>query len=896
MAYVLPQVTVFQEFNIVPANAAAPRAVHITGGHAKLFRYSNADEKAIINLGEYDSVADQAYLWPERPAGGVVDHTFTKLYVEDALLEYYVNNASSGNAVAPVSGYKNRVRDSGTSFKTNTASYPRSAALYDRDAKVGDYVYIRGVSSGTEYTLNTTIRGFVGDAVAAVTGAASSAGSNKASQSLSTNIDILGLKNSITLTADASGYNGLEDGDIDESYTVEVTQSSIGGDLTTARLRVTSSSGNDNQFDVNSTASASSHADGEDISPNDLVVGQKWRVRVKQAFTPPSATSGGTYTGLRDTTYIVQVTKGGTYASSPEITVSTTTGYDVGSPVVVSASATAVAVGNYGVTVSFNQTALCKGDKYYIVVTAAGQGAMKTLILADDLPEELESAVDLDLKLYIKKNILVEKNLEADAPNVAYTVSDTEITVQSGIMLHDSTWTDAGALQPLPLKGGTLFVEYRAWLPDYVATVESITDPAEISSLLGQLSPDNPLCWGVYLALQNANGQPVFFTSVTDPDNVDDWTIALEGLDGQDQIYNLVPLTTNETVLGLWKAHVESQSGPEVGNWRAAVFSIAVTGVKKILSDANSVDGNVILAKLADDNTTSGTQYTLLSVPANNAKFLTKGVKAGDTVRYLYSTDAFGQETYSEFVVDEVLSESSIRLVTGNGSPITVGQKVEIWRTLDRAGRAAEAIEQIGAHSSRRVVVIANPTVGLEGATFPGYFAACAVAGLRSGVLPQQGLTRVTISGIDDVGELVTELNGSQLNLIAGAGGWILAKDATGSIFNRHAITTDTTDTNTREEVIRVNVDSISYQYKAAFEPYIGRVNITPGTLDLLRQRFEMMTEELRVNGTPNTGGQLISAEIADIRQHAVFKDKVVIQANLNIPYPMNNIELKLVV
>ncbi len=57
-----------------------------------------------------------------------------------------------------------------------------------------------------------------------------------------------------------------------------------------------------------------------------------------------------------------------------------------------------------------------------------------------------------------------------------------------------------------------------------------------------------------------------------------------------------------------------------------------------------------------------------------------------------------------------------------------------------------------------------------------------------------------------------------------------------------------------------------------------------------------MTTDELRVNGTPNTGGQLIAASIADIRQHAVFKDKVVIQANLVIPYPMNNIELKLVV
>lgn len=918
MAYVLPQVTVFQEFNIVPAAAAAPRAAHITGGHAKLFRYSNADEKDIVNLGEYDSVSDQDYLWPERPVGSVVDNSFTKLYVEDALLEYYVNNASSGNAVTPVSGYRNRVRDSGTSFKTNTSTYPRAAALYDRDAKIGDHVYIRGSVAGTDYTLNTSITGFVGDTVAASTGAASSAASNKSNQSLATNIDILGLKNSITLTADASSYNGLVDGDIDESYTIEVTQSSVGGDLTTARLRVTSSSGNDNQssvapagaggfteigtrgllveFDVNGTASASSAAENEDISPDDLVVGQKWRVRVLQAFTAPTATSGGTYTGAKTTTYIVEVTKGGTYAASPEITVSSTTGYDVGTPVVVSAASTAVAVGNYGVTVSFNQTALCKGDKYYIVATASKEGYMKTLILADNLPEELASAADLDLKLYIKKNLLIEKNLEADAPNVAYTVTDTEITVQSGIMLYDSTWTDSGAKLPLPLKGGTLFVEYRAWLSDYVNVVDSITDSADLASMLGQISPDNPLCWGVYLALQNANGQPVFFTSVTDPDNVDDWAVALEGLDGQDQIYNLVPLTTNETVLGLWKGHVESQSGPEVGNWRATIFSIAVTGLKTISSIANSTDGNEILAKLEDDPQTSGTQYTRLFVPANNAKFITKGVKAGDTVRYLYSTDAFGNETYSEFVIDEVLSESSLRLVTGHTSAISVAQKIEVWRTLDRAGKTQEAIDQIGTYSSSRVVVIANPTVGLDGATFPGYFAACAVAGLRSGVLPQQGVTRVTLSGIDDVGALISELNGSQLNLIAGAGGWIVAKDATGSIFNRHAVTSDTSDTNKREEVIRVNVDSISYQYKSAFEPYIGRINITPGTLDLLRQRFEMVTDELKINGTPNTGGQLISAEIVDIRQHAVFKDKVVIQANLSIPYPMNNIELKLVV
>ncbi len=83
MAYVLPQVTVFQEFSVTTAAAAAPRSAHITGGHAKLFRYANSDEKQIINLGEYDDVADQAYAWPERPVGSQVDFGYVKLFAED---------------------------------------------------------------------------------------------------------------------------------------------------------------------------------------------------------------------------------------------------------------------------------------------------------------------------------------------------------------------------------------------------------------------------------------------------------------------------------------------------------------------------------------------------------------------------------------------------------------------------------------------------------------------------------------------------------------------------------------------------------------------------------------------------------------------------------------------
>jgi hypothetical protein len=143
---------------------------------------------------------------------------------------------------------------------------------------------------------------------------------------------------------------------------------------------------------------------------------------------------------------------------------------------------------------------------------------------------------------------------------------------------------------------------------------------------------------------------------------------------------------------------------------------------------------------------------------------------------------------------------------------------------------------------------------------------------------------------------VISSLNGTQLNSVAEAGGWIIAKNNLGQIFNRHAITSDPTDLNTREEMVRVNVDSISFSYKEVYLPYIGQVNVTPDTITVLNSLFDTTTLVLKTNGTPKSGPQLIDATLVQIRQHALFKDRVVIEANLSVPYPLNNIDLKLVV
>jgi hypothetical protein len=96
--------------------------------------------------------------------------------------------------------------------------------------------------------------------------------------------------------------------------------------------------------------------------------------------------------------------------------------------------------------------------------------------------------------------------------------------------------------------------------------------------------------------------------------------------------------------------------------------------------------------------------------------------------------------------------------------------------------------------------------------------------------------------------------------------------------------------------MVRVNVDSISFQYKEVYLPYIGQVNVTPDTITVLNSLFDTVSLVLKTNGTVRSGPQLIDATLVQIRQHALFKDRVVIEANLSVPYPLNNIDLKLVV
>lgn len=928
--YVLPQVLVFQEFTAAPAATATPLLACIVGEQFELFRYSNAAEKALIHVSStYDASVETCYAWPGRTAGAVVNDTYTRVFFDNALLQYFHDPSGDGSPIYWDGVNNNRIAATSVVWKTGNG-FARDGTLL-RDVQVGDSIKLLASACGGPTTLSSTVIGLIPDVVAAIVGTATADVDNQGALSATTSsAQVAGSVNDVEILSVAGGsYNGLATGNPSEVYTVEVIGASVGGDATTALLKVTSASGNDNQaaitpsafsvatpigtrgmtatFDTGGTSISSNPA----VPPDDFLIGQKWTIHVQQAYAVPTKTSGGVYTGPSDTTYIVTITTGGKFSDTvkPQITVSTTTGIDLSGPTTVPASATNVAVGTRGVLIHFTGTALNGGDRFYVPVTAVASGAYHTLVLANNLtpamrgdctPSSSEPAPDLDVTLFIKKNIEVTENRLGFAPLVNWTQSANELCLESDIVAYDASWQSGGILQALPVTDGSVYIQHRDRLPENCATVGTITDVSEVPTALGTVDPDNPLAFGVYKALSNSNGQPVKYLGVCGASStltLDDWLTALNVLVGRDDVYGLVPLTQDETVLQAFEAHCLDQSSAENGRWRICWLNMAATNPIDVYSVDAGNPTQPVLATITQDPNLPSPAY--VDVTSTGQTFLTSGVLPGDTVRALYTSDGFGNLTWTDFTVDVVLNEESIRLLSGPASAVNVASKIEIWRTLSTTQLATELATNPGIYASRRAYLVWPDVVGDAGQTFPGYYLCAALSGLRSGVLPQQGLTNVAVIGFDDVSRTTTLFSAAQLNIMAASGYWIVTQDPNdGVIYTRHQLSTgDQSDLNFKEQSITTNLDSISYVFLNALAPYIGQGNVTQTMINILQgEILSVITVLSNTVTVDRLGPQIITAIIKSLAVSPTLRDRIVCVIDLTLPYPLNNVELHLVV
>jgi hypothetical protein len=727
--------------------------------------------------------------------------------------------------------------------------------------------------------------------------------------------------NTVTVTNTSLSYVGYASkGIVKDYYTVTVTSgtstadakfsiSSNSGAFIT-KTNIALSEGSLTVDDDNGNAVYLSFDESGD-SPIVFVAGNSWRVgELKAAVTPASLTvdAGSVYSGSQNVIYSLRVDRGGAFFNGSNATscarlVITASNVEASTTVLPRAS-TSFSVGGSGVSVSFtnasNNGGLILGDVYYIPATAEKLGPIQIVEFSETLSEAtLQVAEDITAELFLsQKSIQVPQTRNLTEGTTNWSQIDSYITINAGITTYDNRLLTS-TLEParLPIATANLFVEYRALLQDFTSAIESVTSLADVAQKLGDISPDNPLAQGVHDALLNAQSTVVYFLAVT-TDDLEGYTQAIKISEKSDKVYSFVPLTFDKTIQDAVVSHVNAYSTPEVGRWRVAWLSVEDEKTR-LLYDLKE-DGSSYEGTITDDATVPGVQNRLVTI--TDATFIDSGVRPNDTVRINFRLSPGGAVVYDEYVVDRVRTNTTLVLTKNLSSPISSPSKIQVVRNFTRSERANNIAAITRSFKNRRVRVVFPDTYKYKNVVKQGYFAAAGLAGLRSGVVPHQGLTNSEFLGADDLSKVVLEFTVDDLNTMAESGVWIITQEVIGARpYVRHQLTSDTSSLNTSEDSITTNVDNISYALKKVLSPFIGRFNVNKENVLAV---YAAIVAELQFRatntGTLRAGNQLTSftpnEDIINISQNATFKDRIDVEVRLNVPYPLNYINLKLVV
>lgn len=471
---------------------------------------------------------------------------------------------------------------------------------------------------------------------------------------------------------------------------------------------------------------------------------------------------------------------------------------------------------------------------------------------------------------------------------------DAALTTRS--TLTDSTAESYTIINDHILEG-SLLISYRAQRNDLVGVIKLIDRKQDIETIAGPSDERNPL--GLAAAIHNAAAPGIAFyvTALTD-DDADAHQAALDELEDE-IVYTLVPLHQNDEdldVSSLYSLHVQDSSEPENGKFRIALISRTIPSV------FNRVDSHTEAAAGVISNGSGPNELLLTDVGED---FLAKGVVAGDLVKITASTPT-AYASASPFIVKSAtattltLIGSYVGLGGVDASSITYSVDSPDLTTDEQADFMGDYTEGIECRRITNLVAGRGEvkTIFTGDTWIPSYFANASLAGLISYLPAQQGLSRFTLPAITDIRQpSAGKFKRSDLNVMGSRGNLILVKPSEGSpVSIRRQRTTDTTTTANGELSITKDVDFGSYYLMGALDPFLGKFNIVNSFFSKAQIVLDSVRHNLTNGEIPGIGPVFTSMNILSFAPVDGTKDEVEIIMEVQPPYPVNKIKVRLLV
>jgi hypothetical protein len=163
-----------------------------------------------------------------------------------------------------------------------------------------------------------------------------------------------------------------------------------------------------------------------------------------------------------------------------------------------------------------------------------------------------------------------------------------------------------------------------------------------------------------------------------------------------------------------------------------------------------------------------------------------------------------------------------------------------------------------------------------------------ALAGRQWALPTERSLTRQNVFGFYQL--VGVKMTRTQMNSLAAKGVTLLTQDTPGApIIVRHSLSTDMSSTQSREPSILAIQDYCSKSFKEVCEQYIGKHNITPEVINMIKGSLD--ADISRMIGL----GKILSGTVTSIEQDVDNPDTVLVSVSVLPPYPCNYIDIVVV-
>lgn len=509
--------------------------------------------------------------------------------------------------------------------------------------------------------------------------------------------------------------------------------------------------------------------------------------------------------------------------------------------------------------------------------------ATKTAVLKKNIPGL--TATDTPATLQITRPV------GGITPIAVPTASQT-ITASTVGIADSFTHTVAGVVYRV--LSGTVLLSYRSLRRDLAADFISVSSTDEIDAAVGNQDIQNPLAVAGYIVLANT---PIKFNLL--PIESDDNTGYMKALDllaTNEKIYVIVPLTQDAQVIAAYASHCTTMSMPEKSKWRKIYANLSMPETK-------------IVVDITSGTVTKDTATSLLYIKDEaTGQFISKNVQPNDYLNVYNDSGTFQYAVKVKDVLNEDVAEifTDKYQIDATGNYVLLNQtltvttdvavKYEVNRYLSKQGISDAMCTIAQSFKNKRLTLVESDSIILEIANVDyfatGEYLAVAYGALRAGLPPHQGFSTIGIAGIKRVLRSNKFFTDTQLDEMATAGVfWVIQDEPTALPYCYYQTTTDNTMLETREDSCVATVDYVSKYYKDNLKNVLGKFNVNEISVKYVQNVLKDITDKLLRTTYPYIGPVILAGDTVSIKTQA---DKIIPRQRIDIPFPVNGVDLYL--